>query len=122
VHRHHDSGQHRAGRAARKVLGIKQFNSPDAEQTFSTLVHWSYGTGWGVARSLLGSLGLRATLAAPVHFAAMWGGALVALPALDVVPPVRKWGRTELAIDLFHHLVYAVAAGLSYQALNRRTS
>jgi hypothetical protein len=109
-------------RAARKVLGIKQFNSPDAEQTFSTLVHWSYGTGWGVARSLLGSLGLRATLAAPVHFAAMWGGALVALPALDVVPPVRKWGRTELAIDLFHHLVYAVAAGLSYQALNRRTS
>jgi lactoylglutathione lyase len=31
-------------------------------------------------------------------------------------------GRAEVAIDLFHHLVYAVAAGLSYQALERRFS
>jgi len=109
-------------RAAQKVLGIKQFSSPESEQQFSTFVHWSYGTSWGIARTLLGGLGLRPALAAPVHFAAMWGGALVMLPALGVVPAVRQWGRAEVAIDLFHHLVYAVAAGLSYRALERRFS
>ncbi|HEX6517658.1 MAG TPA: hypothetical protein VF049_19000 [Nocardioidaceae bacterium] len=107
-------------RAAQKVLGIDEFPSARAQERFSTAVHWSYGTGWGVARALLGAVGLPAAAAAPAHFAVMWGGALVMLPALDVTPPVTRWGRTEVAIDVFHHVVYAVTAGLAHELLARR--
>lgn len=104
-------------RAAEKVLGIERFADNSAETRFSTLVHWGYGTGWGVARGLLGAAGLSSGTAAPVHFATMWGGAAVMLPALDVAPPVTKWGREEVAIDVFHHLVYAGTTSLAYELL-----
>ncbi len=107
-------------RAAQKVLGIEAFRSKQAQDRFSTLVHWSYGTGWGIARALLGSVGLPPAAATPAHFAAMWGGALVILPALDVTPPVTRWGRTEVAIDVFHHLVYATGTGVAYHMLSNR--
>lgn len=107
-------------RAAQKVLGIERFPSEEAEERFSTLVHWSYGTGWGIARALLGEAGLPPAVAAPTHFAAMWGGAVVMLPALDVTPPVTKWGGTEVAVDVFHHLVYEASTGLAYELLAHR--
>jgi hypothetical protein len=107
-------------RAAQKVLGIREFASPEAQERFSNAVHWGYGTGWGVVRAALAEVGIRPGLAAPAHFALMWGGALVMLPALDVAPPVTRWGRNEVAIDVFHHLVYATGTGLAYEALDRR--
>ena len=115
----HRSPSTAPARAAQRVLHIDQFPSPQAEERFSTAVHWSYGTGWGVARSVLGTIGLGPAVAAAAHFAAMWGGALVMLPALDVTPPVTEWGRTEVAIDVFHHLVYAVSTDLTYELLDR---
>jgi hypothetical protein len=105
-------------RAAERVLGIEKFTDDRAEARFSTLVHWGYGTGWGVARGLLGAAGLRAA-ATPLHFAAMWGGAVVMLPGLGVAPPVTRWGRDEVAIDLAHHVVYATATGLAYGLIAR---
>ena len=56
----------------------------------------------------------RATAA---HGAAIWGSAAVTLPALDIAPPFIFWGKQEVAIDLFHHAVYAVATGLAYEAI-----
>jgi hypothetical protein len=44
----------------------------------------------------------------------------VTLPALDVAPPSIFWGATEIAIDAFHHLVYALATGFAYEALAAR--
>lgn len=107
-------------RAAQKVLGIEEFVSEGAQERFSTAVHWGYGTGWGVARALLGTLGLSPAVAAPTHFAAMWGGALAMLPALGVTPPPTRWGREEVAIDLFHHLVYEGSTSLAYELLDHR--
>jgi hypothetical protein len=105
--------------AARKLLGIREFESEAARSRFSNLVHWSYGTGWGVARALLGELvpGRRGDAA---HFATVWGSALVMLPALEVAPPAWKWGKEEIAIDVFHHAVYAAATGTAYELLDRR--
>lgn len=109
-------------KAAERVLGIDRFATQSAENRFSTLVHWGYGTGWGVARGLLDAAGLSGTAAAPVHFAAMWGGAAVMLPTLGVAPPITRWGTEEVAIDVFHHLVYAFSTGLAYELLtNGRT-
>jgi hypothetical protein len=104
--------------AAAKLLGIAEFDSPEAKDRFSNTVHWSYGTGWGVLHGLLRGLGLSARTATPAHFASVWGSALVMLPALDVAPPVTLWGRTEVAIDVWHHAVYAVATGLAFDLLD----
>ena len=58
--------------AARKILGLEP-SEPDAAAKLSTVAHWGYGTSWGAVRGVLGMLGLRAPIAAAVHFAAVWG-------------------------------------------------
>jgi hypothetical protein len=102
-------------RATAKALGIREFDSDLAKARFNDLSHWGYGTGWGVVRGLLGATRIRAAKATAAHGAAVWGSAAVALPALEVAPPFVFWGRREVAIDLFHHTVYAVATGLAYE-------
>jgi hypothetical protein len=104
--------------AAAKVLGVSPVG--ESEKTrFSNLVHWGYGTSWGAVRGLLGALGLRGPAAAAAHMGTVWGTELVMLPALDVAPPATEWGGTEVAIDAWHHAVYAVATSLAYAWLDR---
>jgi hypothetical protein len=107
-------------RATAKVLGIAEFEDARAKARFSDLSHWGYGTAWGVAHGLMREFGLSPKKATPAHFAAVWGSALVMLPALEIAPPVVFWKRKEIAIDVFHHLVYATATGAAYSALDRR--
>ena len=42
----------------------------------------------------------------------------VTLPALEVAPPFVFWGAEEVAIDVFHHAVYAAATGLAYELIS----
>ena len=44
------------------------------------------------------------------------------LPALDVAPPPWESEPEKVAIDAFHHAVYAVATGLAFAALQRSAS
>jgi hypothetical protein len=104
--------------ATAKVLGIKEFASEGAYSRFSNISHWGYGTGWGVVRGLLDAAGLSPARATAAHAAAVWGNEQVMLPALDIAPPVWMWSRKEVAIDGFHHAVYALATGLAYVALD----
>jgi uncharacterized membrane protein YagU involved in acid resistance len=103
--------------ATAKVLGIEGFTDDAAKNRFSTVVHWGYGTGWGVVRAMLGQAGLSPVKATAAHLAAIWGNEAVMLPALDVAPPFWTWGAEEVAIDVFHHIVYATATGIAYEAL-----
>jgi hypothetical protein len=102
--------------AVSKVLGVEPVDEAAAAR-FSTLVHWGYGTAWGAVRGFLAGIGLGGCSATAVHFAAIWGGSLVMLPALDVAPPVTEMAPAEVAIDAGHHLVYVVATALAYRAL-----
>jgi hypothetical protein len=106
--------------AAKKVLGIAKFDSDAAEARFSTGVHVAYGTGWGAVRGLLGGTRLSPLGATGAHFGSVWGTEQVMLPALGVAPPATQWGAKEVAIDAWHHVVYAVATGLAYGWLTRR--
>ncbi|MDP8943886.1 MAG: hypothetical protein M3N16_07190 [Actinomycetota bacterium] len=101
-------------RAAERVLGIESFESDATEERFSNLVHWGYGTGWGIVRGLLRAVGFAPQAATALHLAAVWGTEQVMLPTLDVAPPLFTWGGREIAIDLWHHVVYAVATGVAY--------
>ena len=105
--------------AAEKILDVEPTDD-EAEQRLNNVAHWSYGTGWGIPRAVIGAAGLRGLPAGGLHFAAIWGAALVMLPRMRLAPPVKKWGAKEIAIDGFHHLVYAAGAGLVYDALSRR--
>jgi hypothetical protein len=107
-------------RATAKVLGIKEFEDDIAAARFNDLSHWGYGTMWGVVRGLLGSTSLSPRAATAAHGAAVWSSAAVTLPALEVAPPFVFWGRKEVAIDLWHHAVYATATGLAYRLIDGR--
>jgi hypothetical protein len=104
-------------RATAKVLGIASFEDGVAQARFNDLSHWGYGTGWGIVRGLLDAAGLPPTKATAAHGAAVWGSAQVALPTLDVAPPAIFWPRKEIAIDAFHHTIYALATGIAYELL-----
>ena len=107
-------------RAAEIVLAIEKFQSDDAERRFGTLVHWGYGTWWGVFRGLLAAIGLPPRAATAAHGAVMWGSEQVMLPALEVAPPLTQWGANEVAIDAWHHLVHTLATAAAYGYLDRR--
>jgi hypothetical protein len=107
-------------RATAKVLGIASFEDAVAEARFNDLSHWGYGTGWGIVRGLLDAAGLSPRKATAAHGAAIWGTEQVTLPALDVAPPSVFWPKREIAIDAFHHAVYALATGIAYELLNSR--
>ena len=107
-------------RATAKVLGITSFADEIAQARFNDLAHWGYGTAWGVVRGLLDAAGLPPRAATAAHAAAVWGSAQVALPALDVAPPAIFWAPREIAIDAFHHTVYAITTGIAYELLSGR--
>jgi hypothetical protein len=98
-------------KATAKVLGIAEFEDDIAEARFNDLSHWGYGTSWGALRGLLGATGMPARTATVLHGAAIYGSAQVTLPALEIAPPVVFWAKEEIAIDAFHHAVYAAATG-----------
>ena len=105
-------------RATAKALGITSFENDIAQARFNDLSHWGYGTGWGVVRGLLSAAGLPPLAATLAHGAAVWGSEQVALPALDIAPPAIFWAPREIAIDAFHHTVYAVATGIAFELLS----
>ena len=105
-------------RATAKALGITSFENDIARARFNDLSHWGYGTSWGMVRGLLDAAGLPPRAATLAHGAAVWGSAQVTLPALDIAPPAIFWAPREIAIDVFHHTVYALATGIAYELLS----
>ena len=103
--------------AASKVLGVRVWKQD--QEKFANLVHWQYGSSVGAVRGLLSAFGLPEPLASGLFFAGVWGAALAMVPRLTDAPPIKEWGPTELAIDGFHHLVYAVATSLVSATLLR---
>jgi hypothetical protein len=108
-------------RATAKVLGIKEFEDGVAQARFNDLAHWGYGTGWGVVRGVLAAAGLSPKGATIAHGAAIYGAAQVTLPALEIAPPAIFSDKQEIAIDAFHHAVYAASTGLAYQLISGRS-
>lgn len=103
--------------AAEKVLDIKPATEDD-KQKFSQEVHWAYGTTWGLPRSIMGLLGLKGMPATALHFATIYTSALAVPTSLKVAPPLKEWSPKEFAVDALHHAVYAIVAGLVYDALS----
>ena len=104
-------------KVAGDAAGVKPATEEDKQQ-LSQELHWSYGTAWGVARGLIGLTGLKGLPATLVHFGAVWGTALIMLPKHDAAKPINQQQPKEIAIDVLHHGIYAITAGLVYDALD----
>lgn len=102
--------------AVEKIFDIGP--DPGHEEAFSNEVHYTYGTLWGTARGLLSVCGLNGFAATAIHFSAIWGTALAIETELDLAPPVSQWKNQEFIVSGIHHLVYAVVAGLVYDAID----
>ena len=105
--------------AVERVLDVEPTDQ-HAERRLANVAHWGYGTAWGVPRGLLALMPLPGGLATFIHFAAVWGTALVMLPRMDVAPPPTEWGAREVAVDALRHVVYAAGAGAAIALLSRR--
>ena len=103
--------------AAQKVLEVKPETEEDKQQ-FSQQVHWAYGTSWGIPRGIMYLFGLKGLPATAIHFATIYSTALIMPTSLKVVPPLKEWSTKEFLIDALHHAVYAVAAGLIFDAMS----
>ena len=101
--------------AVEKALDIEP--KPGNKEALSNKVHWVYGTAWGALRGLLAITGMTTVAATSAHFAAVWGTALAIQPGLKLGPPVSDMEAKDIAVDIFHHAVYAAVAGTVYDAI-----
>lgn len=105
--------------AVEKVLGIRAIDGEHKTQ-LAQLVHWGYGTSWGLFRSFLDLIGVRGPAANKVHWIAIWATATAMLPGLEVAPPAWEWPTKMHVVEGIHHLVYADMAGMMYDLMSRR--
>lgn len=96
----------------------KQVKEEHAER-FNQITHWGYGTGWGIVCGLFSAAGMSCWPATIAHFGAVWGTAQVMLPAANASSPIYEWSPKQIAIDVLHHGVYALAAGFAYDYIDK---
>jgi uncharacterized membrane protein YagU involved in acid resistance len=86
----------------------------------NNVMHWLYGTSWGVLFGLSRACRGSAPLADGARFAGVvWGASLVQLPAMGLAPPVWEYPPQQLASDVGFHLVYGVGVATAYAVLDR---
>ena len=100
-----------------EVAGAEPKNEEDKTK-LSQEIHWTYGTVWGVTRGLISLTGLKGISATLLHFGAVWGTSMVMLPKFDAAPPVTEEEPKDIVVDGLHHLVYAITAGIVFDALD----
>ena len=104
-------------KVASEVTGIKPLNKEEKDKV-SQEIHFAYGTVWGIARGIIGLTGLKGIPAALVHFGSVWGASMIMLPSFKAAPPVSEEDPQAIAIDGLHHAIYAITAGIVYDALD----
>ena len=91
----------------------------------STWGHWVYGAAWGIVFWGLADpklLGLGPAAAAPLFGAVVWIVAQIHQPLLGVSRPIWQYGRRALAIDLWHHAVYAGGTAIGWWLIGQAVS
>jgi hypothetical protein len=100
------------------LLGIEPKGQKERE-TFSNLVHWTWGAAWGVPRGLIALTGARGGKAVAAHASVILGIDFWILHTLNVAPPPWRWKPEEIALEVLHKSVLALATSAAYEALDR---
>lgn len=104
--------------AVKKTFGIEAQSEEDKELV-SNVTHFAYGSTWGVPRGLMAVFGMKGVAGTSAHMGAVWGTELVMLPAMDVAEPITTWKPKAIAEDAMFHAIYAIATGVTADALTR---
>jgi hypothetical protein len=97
----------------------------DLEQapTVTNVVHWSYGTAWGVGFGIVQrSLGIPLLPAAAGFGTLVWASDYAVLPAMKIYKQPWKYPASTLAVDLARHLAYGAGVAGAYALLERRSA
>ncbi|MGI8904205.1 MAG: hypothetical protein ACR2IP_11250 [Solirubrobacteraceae bacterium] len=108
------------GAVGKRILeGVFQREvSADEEPTLNNVMHWVYGTSWGLVYGISGGARRRRALRSGLAFGlVVWGASLAELPAMKLGPPVWEYDAQALAPDLGFHLVYGIGAAVAYRVL-----
>jgi len=108
-------------KAVSKVFGIEAKSDKDKEK-LSNIIHWVYGSSWGIPRGLLAEFGANGAAGTGAHFASVWGTEVVMLPSLGVAEPITKWGPKAIGQDMLFHAIYAITVGLVADALTSHSA
>lgn len=87
----------------------------------TNVMHWSYGTMWGVSFGVVqASLGLPLAPAALGFGTLVWASDYVILPAMKLYEPAWKYPAGTLAVDLARHLAYGAGVAGTWGLLTYR--
>ncbi|MBA2475365.1 MAG: hypothetical protein H0V40_05355 [Actinobacteria bacterium] len=85
----------------------------------NTIVHWAYGTGWGMLYGLTQGTARGRVIPRGLLFGtAVWGSAYVLLPAMKLYKPLWKYPPSTLAADWAQHAVYGLGVAAGYRAID----
>lgn len=103
-------------RVAGKVFGARPRSSKDKKQ-LGFAMQWGHNLLAGAAWGLLASRGVGGARAAATLFALIWSGDAALYAVTGASPPPWKWKGQELATDLLHKGVLAVATSTVYDRI-----
>ena len=84
----------------------------------TNLMHWGYGTAWGLVYALAAHRARPDTLTgAAVLGTSLWAAAYAELTPLGISEPPWKYPPQELALDLSYHLVYGAGVAAAWALL-----
>jgi hypothetical protein len=84
------------------------------------VMHWLYGISWGAFYGVAAGATKPDPITGGLAFGTgVWGASYAELVPLGVYQPPWKYPAKELAVDLSYHLVYGMAVGAAYAALDR---
>lgn len=108
-----------ADMAKRVVRGVLEREVSDEHtEALNNVMHWSYGTSWGVPLAIVQASARKRPVPAGLAFGALlWAVSLVELPLMKLAPPPWESPPQELALDASYHLVYGCAAAAALVAL-----
>jgi hypothetical protein len=104
------------GHVASKLLGLAP-EDDEALARISIRMHWAHGMTMGTVRAAIGGCGIQGPAAAATHFALMWASDAMLYKLLGIAPWPWKWSLEELAPDVLHKGLYAVATSAAYDRL-----
>lgn len=102
--------------AAGEVLGFIP-KDDQHKKSLNWLVHFTYGSMWGIVKGIFTDLGVNKNIATFLQFISLWGTELIMLPSLEKSSPVYKWSSKEIWKDVIHHTIYTIASGWVFELL-----
>jgi uncharacterized membrane protein YagU involved in acid resistance len=106
-----------AKKAARLLGHDRAITKQDAPLA-TQVMHWLYGTGWGVGYGILAArYRPRPLVGAAALGVAVWTAAYAQLVPLGIYEPPWRYQPAELGLDLSYHLVYGAGVAAAYATL-----